>query len=667
MRNLLLLATVLLFSSVMYGVVDYYPMTTIAEDFTATWCTYCPDAYSGLDLMHSQFDHTEFLSARFYNSSSGGEYATEETDARAVFYDVTAFPTVVFNGTKSIVGGGANVENGSSYLPIVSGNVFGASPIKVEIQAFDAATGLVTAKVTMKSLDENLQNVSLYLLLVENNVTNEITHLVRDVIQLNFSLTGQGNEYTAEQTFDISQVASATNCQAYVFVQKPDKTILNAASSIAMPAYKIRVATDQSRTFINDANTLLTGPEFTIFNLGQSQTINVSVVLDEVPGEGVNLNFCDDEFCYPGSSDFQMNSRATKTLHASLESPVEGMVKFHFEITSANMTEPIIVPFTFISRGTRVIIVDDDESNYEDFIKASCDSLNISSAIWNLADAKLTTEVASTFNTLLWSVGWNFPSLDATDRAYISSYLDSGEKNLFITGQDIGWDLCDSQSDNNDIEFYNNYLHANFLSDNVNNTSLTGEAGSIMDNLSIEIAGGDGANNQEYPSKISPNGANSVSIFKYGNNLGTGAIASTHNESSKVVYFAFGYEAINNVQSRNDVMARILDYFGVLVGNEDNTVIAEAKAGINKVYPNPFNPTTTIDLSIVKSGKVKVDIYNVRGQKVSTLLNGELSAGNHKLTWNGKNDLGNTVTSGVYFLKMQTGNQESVRKLLLMK
>ena len=85
-------------------------------------------------------------------------------------------------------------------------------------------------------------------------------------------------------------------------------------------------------------------------------------------------------------------------------------------------------------------------------------------------------------------------------------------------------------------------------------------------------------------------------------------------------------------------------------------------------YPNPFNPTTTVPFAVPGSGgKVMVAIYNVRGQLVRTLVNGHKTAGYHSVVWDGTNNQGNTLSSGVYFLLMRAPGFEQSRKLVLLK
>ena len=87
-----------------------------------------------------------------------------------------------------------------------------------------------------------------------------------------------------------------------------------------------------------------------------------------------------------------------------------------------------------------------------------------------------------------------------------------------------------------------------------------------------------------------------------------------------------------------------------------------------KNFPNPFNPTTTISFSIPSEERVTVKIYNSKGQLVKNLLESKLSAGNYSLVWNGKNDQGRSIGSGIYFYKLSnSGKTVAVKKMLMLK
>ena len=85
-------------------------------------------------------------------------------------------------------------------------------------------------------------------------------------------------------------------------------------------------------------------------------------------------------------------------------------------------------------------------------------------------------------------------------------------------------------------------------------------------------------------------------------------------------------------------------------------------------HPNPFNPATNISYAVSNTGQVTIDIYNVKGELVKTLVNREVAAGNHSVTWMGEDNSGKSVTSGIYFYKMRAGAKyTSSRKMILLK
>ena len=85
-------------------------------------------------------------------------------------------------------------------------------------------------------------------------------------------------------------------------------------------------------------------------------------------------------------------------------------------------------------------------------------------------------------------------------------------------------------------------------------------------------------------------------------------------------------------------------------------------------YPNPFNPTTTINFSIQNNSQVKLTIYNIKGQKLKTLTNNLYEKGYHSIIWYGNDDFNNSVGSGVYMYKLNVnGKIVAVRKCLLLK
>lgn len=89
--------------------------------------------------------------------------------------------------------------------------------------------------------------------------------------------------------------------------------------------------------------------------------------------------------------------------------------------------------------------------------------------------------------------------------------------------------------------------------------------------------------------------------------------------------------------------------------------------GLEQNYPNPFNPTTLIRYSLKQEADVEIEVYNLKGQKVKTLVNDHKLAGNYDVTWKGNDNNGRSVASGIYFYRLKSGNESGTKKMVLMK
>ena len=84
-------------------------------------------------------------------------------------------------------------------------------------------------------------------------------------------------------------------------------------------------------------------------------------------------------------------------------------------------------------------------------------------------------------------------------------------------------------------------------------------------------------------------------------------------------------------------------------------------------YPNPFNPSTQIQFSLPQNSKIRLEIFNLLGQKVRVLVDNALPAGSHIIEWNGRNEHGVEVASGIYFYRMVAENFVQTKRMLLMR
>jgi uncharacterized membrane protein len=100
----------------------------------------------------------------------------------------------------------------------------------------------------------------------------------------------------------------------------------------------------------------------------------------------------------------------------------------------------------------------------------------------------------------------------------------------------------------------------------------------------------------------------------------------------------------------------------------DTPDVAEATLALGPAYPNPFNPQTSIPVTVARDGMVRLEIFDAAGRRVRTLHTGHLATGRHEFRWNGRDDRGLSVSSGVYLARLVDGQgQGSSRRLTLMK
>jgi hypothetical protein len=157
-------------------------------------------------------------------------------------------------------------------------------------------------------------------------------------------------------------------------------------------------------------------------------------------------------------------------------------------------------------------------------------------------------------------------------------------------------------------------------------------------------------------------------VYRNGNSIATTAIGSTSyldedvamGSGASISYKVRGVSGDGSKYSENfsntvSIEGRYIDKLAVGNTREQSFALLPA-------WPNPFNPTTTIEYTLPQAGFVTLKVYNPLGEEVATLVEGEHSDGKHRATWDGSG-----VPSGVYFYRLTAGGYVEARKLLLMR
>jgi hypothetical protein len=141
-----------------------------------------------------------------------------------------------------------------------------------------------------------------------------------------------------------------------------------------------------------------------------------------------------------------------------------------------------------------------------------------------------------------------------------------------------------------------------------------------------------------------------LAIFPY-DTLWTSIVADINNDGDdEIVKIA----TINNI--------RIYSVVNGADGINDDTGQIPSQFKLYPAYPNPFNPSTTISYDLLKESPVNIGIYDILGQRITTLINQKQPAGHHQIIWNAKD-----FSSGIYFYKIQAGDNSETEKMLLLK
>ncbi len=610
--------------------------------------------------MQDRYDDAEFDCIEYYN-----DIGVPDAQTRQNYYNMSGIPHLVWLGTINQVGAGTDVIDGGPYDGIVRAHYADATPVKISYNswAYEGLPAFVDFDVELT--DDMAGNYMIRAFVVENNLLiggDLLQDVLRDMVtETPLTISAAGQVQNVYQTFPSNGEWDLDELRIIVIVQDEDtKEVMQATNNLPTGDYAFRFYNLDERVVINDGTHDF--GEFRLFNVGtQSDTYDLSFDTGALPGDWAAYIWDGDS--YETSLQVTLAPGADVSYWVAIETGSSGGGKADLLIQSQGArTDDRSLSFSVITPDTEILLVDDDggENFDSDLYGPAIDAHGRSWATWDRGSATLSSEILDYFDIVVWNCGFAFPTLDEDDRSALGAYLDGGGA-LFISGQDIGWDHNDQGG--SAYTWFREYLHATFVADDTNDYTLDGIAGDpITDGLSIIIQGGDGANNQEYPSDVDPyNGGETIWAYSTTRNGGTRADTGTY----RTVYFSFGYEAINNATDRAVVMDRVLDWLNPdLTGAED--IPARALA-LSQNVPNPFNPKTDIRFQIGKAGQVKLEVFDVQGRLVKTLVDGHWGVGEHLVTWDGGNNAGHKSPSGLYFYKLSSDDGEQTRKMVMLK
>lgn len=266
----------------------------------------------------------------------------------------------------------------------------------------------------------------------------------------------------------------------------------------------------------------------------------------------------------------------------------------------------------------------------------------------------------------------------------IKSYLQNGG-NLFVSGSELAWDL-DYKGSSSDKQFISNYLKIKYIADAPNNSPQTYYQASLLVNTvfndfsTINFDNGShGSIDVKWPDVIQgTNGGKSFLTYEgFDSSYGSAGIYyegmfPSGTKIGKIVCMGFPLETIYKAESRTALMGDILDFYSDITDLDEKDILTiPNKLNLYQNYPNPFNPITTIKYTVPTNVKrrmsnvetfIRLEVFDVLGREVTTLVNKKQKPGNYSVEFNGIN-----LVSGIYYYTLSSDNFIETRKMMLLK
>ncbi|MBD3367634.1 MAG: T9SS type A sorting domain-containing protein [Candidatus Eisenbacteria bacterium] len=643
----------------------------LAEMFGGTWCGYCPDSSGALQILRGEFRDDQFLA--IYNHVGGADpWRTSESESRASWYSVGGVPHVEFDGVTDVVGSyGSPEATADAFRPIVNSRLGVSAPLTIEaVGIIGSSAGWVDA--TIKAT-ESISHTDLraQFVLIENGMSyggKDYDFTARDYLPVeSLSLSSPGDSVVVNRNFTIDPTWDHTNMELVVFVERTTvKQIVNAG--LMTNPYQFDFETEVYAAEVP----LMGGSVFTtvLRNTGTvTDTITVNIENVEIP-DGVSsfdwfATYCDEEgLCYFGEHDFVLAPGEFETLDVHMDDyngSVPGMAVTRLFGTSAGDTTALEEEYyaTFVGMPSILVVEDDGDDTYGTYMKSALDSVGYAGHLW---DAHTLGRPGADRLASYWAVLWTTGNGDATDitaddESDLMSFLDDGG-NLFLASMNY---LSSRAATNT---FITDYLNVSSWTDDAGGFVMTGVSGDIIsDGMSLGLLGGDFAPGATDKFVIS---SPADSIF-YASN---GVRGLKVDDGYKAVFTSFPFELVKTTTADPDnqmtLIDRILTWFQMT--GVDDVIPGVQRLSLGQNYPNPFNPVTTIEFSVPASAeRVELEVYNVAGRLVRTLVDGELEAGPHRVIWDGTDGNGKSCSSGIYFTRLTAGRETKTGKMTLLK
>jgi len=614
---------------------------------------------------------TDELVVLYYHVSD--IYATGDTYQRASLYGVGGIPDCRFDAVQEVIGAGSTVIN--TYRPIINSRLAVSSPIEIDVSGTVNAEGTRgtvggTIDVTFRATEALSRGDLTAQFVVYEDVNFSYPYTVRDMLMAETIAQADLDEIGEEVTFNktFSGVTNSTNdpLKMHVVVFIEDLTPHEILNSALMPdPYSFEMTASHQADEID----FFGEAEYTVYctNTGTADdTYTFDFDLD-FPGDPFNwvANYCTtDGICYLGATDIFIPAGATETLYVHITDYNGTLVDHGVMSLSATSTANAVEygkDFIAFCETPAILIVDDDgPMMYETYIQdALTDAGYYPYTFSPYTDGKVDISLMTGFHAAFWTTA----SRDATtigsgEEQVMMDYLDGGG-NLAL----MSMNYLSSRASTN--TFITDYLHISSWTNDTSGFIMTGVASDpISDGMSLGLLSG------PIPASESDSFVTTSDVIFTASGVGNKGLKIREDDHA-IVFLAFPFEDVKvdnpDPDNQETLVDRILTWFDMGTGVEEPESDF-TKLAIRQNTPNPFNPVTNIAFNVpANAGAVELRVYNVNGQLVRTLVDGEIEAGPHSVVWNGRDEDGRSMATGIYFARLTTAEETDVIKMALLK
>jgi hypothetical protein len=612
---------------------------------------------------------------------TSGALANGSGSTRASYYGVTATPDIYFDGVDNVLGAGDSLSAYAQYAPIMATHLSDPAHSKAIVAASvdlnrDTNMGSVTVDVEVAPGETiaQPQNCSIRAALIENDIDsfpglephtgNRIWHHVGRmmIFEVTLTATNSGETQQVVQSFAIDPAWNQDNLEVIAWVQRNTNRVTLQGGK----------ATNQYAVEVADLDPLVgkvagVPAEYDVqVTYTGSVADDVTVTLDEsaLPaGWDAEIEWMATTYptslTIPGMTNGQMESLIIRTIPGVGPAPRAGTGLGTVVVETAPVSNTsVAVQHTYhtFSNTPALLFVDDDNG-------AAFESYFLT-AIAGAGHAAVTRDVQSLgnpvtadmidYDAVIWTNGaLETQTIGVPTQTSIQTYLDGGGR-FFLSSHGY----LDHQGI---TSFTSTYLGVNsFVADGLA-ASATGVAGDPIGNgLAFALA----PPYTDRTDHLTPGLATAWLEGPAGVDIGVRHDAGVF----KTVFMSAPFEGIP-APDQPVVMQRILDWLtgSGAVGAPQVAPASRGELALWQNTPNPFRGSTEIRFELPRAGVVDLAVFDVGGRRVAGLLSGELGAGRHVATWNGRGAGGDAAASGVYFVRLTTPERTVTRDMLLLK